>query len=105
MLPNEIDQLILQLAASIPPPQYNAFITAAHAALTEIDCNQLGEGLAYRRLRDLQKAHYDYPSDPPSRYEPRHYRGGHTKLAALPAIGAPDRAEGAQERNRFRRAG
>jgi len=54
MLPDEIDQLILQLAASIPPPEYDNFITAAYTVLTGIDCNQLGPGLAYRRLRDLQ---------------------------------------------------
>ena len=105
MLPDEIDQLILQLAASIPPPEYDNFITAAYTVLTGIDCNQLGPGLAYRRLRDLQKAHYDYPTDPPCRYEPRHYRAGHTKLAALPAIGRPDRAEDGVLRNRVKRAG
>jgi hypothetical protein len=102
-IPDEINQLILQLAASIPPPEYDNFITAAHAVLTEIDCNHLGVGLAYRRLRELQRSHYDYPPDPRAAHGPNHYRP--SKLSSLPPIGRPDRAEDGQLRNRFRRAG
>jgi len=100
MLPDEIDQLILQLAASIPPPEYDNFITAAYAVLTEIDCNQLGPGLAYRRLRDLQKRHYDYPPDARAICGPKHYRP--SRLATGPAIGADDPRAGGRERRALR---
>jgi hypothetical protein len=81
---DDVDQLVAELGASLGP-QYEAFASAAHAVLGEIDCNHLGVGLAYRLLRTLQRSHYDYPTDPPCRYEPRHHRAGATKLASLPA--------------------
>ena len=100
-IPDEIDQLVLQLAASLPPPQYFAFVAAAHAVLGEIDCNHLGVGLAYRRLRDLQRSHYDYPPDPRVAHGPRHWRRP-TKISSLPPIGAPDPREGGRDRRRFK---
>jgi hypothetical protein len=99
-LPAEIDELVLQLASSLPPPHYTAFIAAAHAALAEIDCNHLGPGTAYRRLRDLQKYHYDYPPDPRAARGPNHYRP--SKLVAAPALGRDDPRTGGRDRTRMR---
>jgi hypothetical protein len=53
---DDVDLLIYQLAASLPPPQYSAFIAAAHRALAGIP--HLGPGLAYRVLRELQRHHF-----------------------------------------------
>ena len=97
---DDVAALVSELGASLTPSQYSAFAAAAHAALG----NCSGPGAAYRILRDLQRCYFDPPADDPNRYAPRHWRRP-TKLSSLPPIGRPDRNEGAQERNRFRRAG
>jgi hypothetical protein len=96
-----VAQLILELSASLDPSQRAAFISAAQAALAEIDCNHLGLGLAYRRLRDLQRSHYDYPSDARVISGPRHQRRRPSKLAGAEPIGADDPRTGARDRHRF----
>jgi hypothetical protein len=97
-IPDEIDQLVVELGASLTPSQYTAFAAAAHAALG----NCSGPGAAYRILRDLQRNFYDPPRDAFVAHEgARHYRP--TKLTSLPPIGRPDRAEGGQQRNAWRR--
>jgi len=97
---DDVAAIVAELGASLSPSQYSAFAAAAHAALG----NCSGPGAAYRILRDLQRCYFDPPADDPNRYAPRHWRRP-TKLSSLPPIGRPDRAEGAQERNRFKRAG
>src|SRR6516165_1002482 len=94
---DEIDHLVGELAASLGN-QHSAFVAAAYAALG--GCS--GVGQAYRILRDIQRRHFDPPDDRSEAHAPRHYRRP-TKLSSLPPIGRPDRAEGAQERNRFKR--
>ena len=96
---DEIDRLIGELAASLGN-QHSAFVAAAYAALG--GCS--GVGQAYRILVPLQRQFFDPPDDAVEAHAPRHYRRP-TKLSSLPPIGAPDRAEGGQERNRFKRAG
>ena len=97
---DDVADVIAELGASLTPSQYSAFAAAAHAALG----NCSGPGAAYRILRDLQRNFFDPPTDMGTAHEgARHYRP--SKLASLPPIGRPDRAEGAQERNRFKRAG
>jgi hypothetical protein len=96
----DVDAVIAELGASLTPSQYSAFAAAAHAALG----NCSGPGAAYRILRGLQRNFFDPPTDMGTAHEgARHYRP--SKLAALPAIGRPDRAEDGQLRNRFRRVG
>jgi hypothetical protein len=58
-LPDEVDHLVVQLAASLPAPQHAAFVAAAEAALAGIPC--LGPGSAYRVLRELQRRYFDPP--------------------------------------------
>jgi hypothetical protein len=101
-LPDEVDLLVVQLAASLEPPQHAAFIDAARTALADIPC--LGPGSAYRVLVPLQRRFFDPPSDTIEAHAPKHYRRP-TKLSSLPPIGRPDRAEGGQQRNAWRRAG
>jgi hypothetical protein len=84
---DELELLILELGASLPPAQYNAFAAAAHVALG----NCSGVGIAYRILRDLQRSYFDPPADGPGRYEPRHFRRG--KPTDLPPL-ADDSARG-----------
>jgi hypothetical protein len=101
-IPDDVDSLISELTASLQPQQHAAFEAAARSALAGLEC--AGPGLAYRLLVPLQRAHFDPPDDAVEAHAPRHYRRP-TKLSSLPPIGRPDRAEGAQERNRFKRAG
>ena len=86
-LPDEVDLLIVQLAASLEPPQHAAFIDAARMALADIPC--LGPGSAYRVLVPLQRRFFDPPSDTVEAHAPRHYRRP-TKLSSLPPVGAED---------------
>jgi hypothetical protein len=97
---DDVAAVIAELGASLEPSQYHAFAAAAHAALG----NCSGPGAAYRILRDLQRSFFDPPDDVAAAHAPRHWRRP-TKLSSLPPIGRPDRNEGAQERNRFKRAG
>jgi len=83
-LPAEIDELVLQLAASLEPTQHHAFIAAARTALAGIPC--IGPGSAYRVLGPIQRQSFDPPSDARAIAGPHHNRGN--KLYALPAIGA-----------------
>jgi len=83
-IPDEIDEPILQLGASLAPPQHHAFIAAARTALAGIPC--IGPGSAYRVLAPLQRRFFDPPSDARAIAGPHHNRGN--KLYALPAIGA-----------------
>ena len=100
---DDTDPLIAELGASLTPSQYAAFEAAARDVLASLVCS--GPGSAYRALRDLQRRHFDPPADAIEAHAPKHYRAGSTKLSSLPPIGRPDRAEGGQQRNRFRRAG
>jgi hypothetical protein len=83
-LPDEVDLLVVQLAASLTPPQHNAFIEAARTALADIPC--LGPGSAYRILAPLQRRFFDPPDDAVEAHAgAKHYRP--SKLIAAPAIG------------------
>jgi hypothetical protein len=106
MFPYDIvDELIRELGASLERGRYEEFVAAAHAALAGLDCNHLGPGVVFRTLAGVQRQHWDPPPDSTTAHSfPRHYRAGRTKLASLPPIGRPDRAEGGRERNQFRRA-
>ena len=82
----EIDELILQLASPLHPPEYDAFIAAAQAVVGSIPC--VGVGSAYRALASLQARYVSYPPDPRIAAGPKHYR--QTKLMLLPPVGADD---------------
>ena len=86
-LPAEIDELVLQLAASLTPSQYDAFVIAARTTLAGIPC--IGPGSAYRVLVPLQRRFFDPPSDTVEAHAPKHYRRP-TKLSSLPSIGAAE---------------
>jgi hypothetical protein len=88
-IPDDVDQLVAELGASLTPAQYAAFESAARDVLASLVCS--GPGSAYRALRDLQRRHFDPPLDPRiANTGARHYRAGTSKLANLPAIGQPD---------------
>jgi len=101
-IPDDVDLLVVQLAASLSPTARDAFIAEARTALADIPC--LGPGVAYRLLAGLQRRHFDPPDDAVEAHAPRHYRRP-TKLSSLPPIGRPHGAEDGWRRNRFRRAG
>ena len=88
-IPDEIDELILQLGASLAPPQHHAFIAAARTALAGIPC--IGPGSAYRVLAPLQRRFFDPPSDARAIAGPHHNRGSRSNT--LPAIGAVEEPE------------
>ena len=85
-IPDEIDELVLQLAASLAPSQHDAFIAAARTALADIPC--IGPGSAYRVLAPLQRQFFDPPSDARVIAGPRHHQKN--KLNSLPPVGAED---------------
>jgi hypothetical protein len=89
---DDIDLLIYQLAASLPPPQYAAFIADAYRALAGIP--HLGCGLAYRVLRELQRHHFDPPPDKVASHPSSRHRRA-SKLASGPPL-----ADGREVSNR-----
>ena len=97
-IPDEIDGLLIELGASLPPPQRRAFEAAARAALAANACS--GCGAAYRLIGPLQRAFWDPPDDPRAAHTPRHNRS--SKLIQAEAIGADDVRAGARNRNRLR---
>jgi hypothetical protein len=89
MFSDEIDGLLVELAASLEPSQRRAFEAAARAALAAAGCS--GCGAAYRLLIPIQRAHWDPPSDERLAHSGPRHRGG--KLVNAPAISA-DSASG-----------
>src|SRR5215510_7526788 len=80
----EIDALLIELAASLVPPQRAAFEAAARAALATAGCS--GCGAAYRVLAPLQRAYWDPPPDDRLAHAgARHQR--RSKLAEAEPIG------------------
>src|SRR5262249_42665916 len=100
MISDEIDDLLIELAASLPPPQRAAFEAAARAALAAAGCS--GCGAAYRVLAPLQRGYWDPPDGDDLRREgARHFRP--SKLADGPPL-ADDSARGrASTRSRWLR--
>jgi len=94
----DVELLISELSASLP--RRGAFEAAARAALAAIPECQLGPGAAFRALRELQRLHFDAPSDDMRRVGARHHRS--SKLADGPPIGAEDPRTGARDRHRLR---
>src|SRR5262245_5320007 len=98
-IPDEIDGLLVELAASLTPPQRAAFEAAARAALAAVGCS--GCGAAYRVLAPLQRGYWDPPPDDrQANLGARHSRA--SKLVQAEPIGAPDQREGARDRRRLR---
>jgi hypothetical protein len=93
-IPAEIDELVLQLASSLAPSQYHAFIAAARTALAGIPC--IGPGSAYRVLVPLQRRFFDPPADNRALAGPRHFTPN--RLNSLPAIGIAEDPQGATRR-------
>jgi hypothetical protein len=81
-IPDEIDELVQQLSASLVPPQHNAFIAAARTALAAIPC--IGPGSAYRILAPLQRQFFDPPDDARAAAGPRHHKPN--RLNTLPPL-------------------
>jgi hypothetical protein len=96
-IPDEIEWLLVELSASLSPPRYSAFHTAARAALAGIPC--LGVGLAYRVLADLQRAHWDPPPSGQADAIPRHYFA-RSKLRDRSAIAVNNPRTGGHARRR-----
>jgi hypothetical protein len=97
----EFESLILELGASLIPPQRRAFEAAARAALAATSCS--GCGAAYRVLGPLQRAFFDPPSDARAISGARHHQT--SKLTDGPPIGASDPREGGRERRKFQTVG
>src|SRR5262245_22043568 len=99
-IPDEIDGLLVELAASLTPPQRAAFEAAARAALAATNCS--GCGAAYRVLAPLQRGFWDPPPDErQANSGARHYR--ESRLKAQSAIGAPDPREDGRARRAMAR--
>jgi hypothetical protein len=96
----EIDALLIELAASLTPPQRAAFEVAARAALAAAGCS--GCGAAYRVLAPLQRGYWDPPSDWATNAPVGVGSRKPSKLADGPPIGAEDPRTGARDRNRLR---
>jgi hypothetical protein len=96
MISDEIDALLIELAASLAPPQRAAFEAAARVVLVATNCS--GCGAAYRVLAPLQRGYWDPPVD--TRHMGARHRGN--KLADGPPIGAEDPRTGARDRHRLR---
>ena len=94
----DLDALIAELAASLAPGARNAFEVAARDVLRAAGCSGVGAG--YRLLRDVQRRHWDPPSDDMRREGARHLRP--SKLQNLPAVGTDDPRCGARDRHRLR---
>ena len=94
----EIDGLLAELAASLPPPQRAAFEVAARAALSAVNCS--GAGAAYRILAPLQRSFWDAPADGRTVTGARHHRS--SKLSQAEPIGASDPREDGRVRRAFR---
>ena len=99
MFSDEIDGLLVELAASLAPPQRAAFEVAARAALAATNCS--GCGAAYRLLAPLQRGFWDAPSDTRALAGPRHHRP--SKLSNGPPIGSADPREDGRARRAFAR--
>ena len=84
-IPDEIDELIFQLAASLDSLQHDAFIAAARTAVGNIPC--AGPGSAYRVLAALQRTYWDPPIGEQGARDSTGLRPG--KLANKPPIGRP----------------
>ena len=97
----DLDALIAELAASLAPGARNAFEVAARDVLRAAGCSGVGAG--YRLLRDVQRRHWDPPSDDMRREGARHLRP--SKLQNLPAVGTDDPRCGARDRHRLRVVG
>jgi hypothetical protein len=79
----DLEPLILELGASLPPPQRHAFEAAARAALAAVGCS--GPGAAFRLLAPLQRDFFDPPSDDRAAHGgARHQRS--SKLADGPPL-------------------
>jgi hypothetical protein len=102
MLPDDINSLVIQLSAPLPPSQHSAFIAAARRALA--DMPEPGVGSAYRALAELQKNFFTPPPDceaarPRGRYSTRRP----SKLIdGLPPVGADDPRTGGRARRALR---
>jgi hypothetical protein len=94
----DVDSLILELAASLVPPQRAAFEVAARAALSAVNCS--GSGAAYRLLAPLQRNFFDPPPDGRTVTGARHHRS--SKLSQAEPIGASDPREDGRVRRAFR---
>ena len=79
----DLDALISELAASLAPSARDAFELAARDVLQAAGCSGVGAG--YRLLRDVQRRHWDPPSDDMRREGARHRRS--SKLAEAPPLG------------------
>jgi hypothetical protein len=87
-IPDEIDELILQLGASLAPPQHHAFIAAARTALAGIPC--IGPGSAYRVLAPLQRQFFDPPSDARAIAGPHHCLSKRDRLSPIGVVEEPE---------------
>jgi hypothetical protein len=99
-IPDDVDSLVSELAASLVPPHRAAFVDAAHAALAGV--RGLGPGSAFRILAPLQRQHFDPPSDDRAAHGgARHQRS--SKLADGPPLDEDSARGRAQARTRWMR--
>jgi hypothetical protein len=97
----DVETLIIQLSASLPPAQSVAFIAAARSALAGVAC--LGPGVAYRILAQIQRRHFDPPLDRAAGVRPigLHMKRP-SKLIQAQAIGRDDPRSGGRVRHALR---
>ena len=97
----DAEQLISRLCGSLAPADRAAFRAAAESALSAVTC--VGEGVAFRVLRDVWRGYFHPPTDVEAGYHP--FEPGSRRLSKLangPPIGAPDPREGGRDRRRLK---
>jgi hypothetical protein len=95
----DLDALIVELGAALSPSARNAFELAARDVLQAAGCSGVGAG--YRLLRDVQRRHWDPPSDDMWREGARHQRS--SKLADGPPLDEDSARGRASTRSRWMR--
>src|SRR5262249_61466536 len=75
----DAEQLISRFCGSLAPPDRVAFRAAAESALSAVTC--VGEGVAFRILRDVWRGYFHPPSDQEAGYHP--FESGSRRVSKL----------------------
>jgi hypothetical protein len=97
----DAEQLINRFCGSLAPADRAAFRAAAESALRAVVC--VGEGVAFRVLRDVWRGYFHPPTDQEAGYHP--FEPGSRRLSKLangPPIGAEDPRTGGRDRRRLK---
>jgi hypothetical protein len=94
------EQLISRFCGALAPADRGAFRAAAESALSAVPC--VGEGIAFRILRDIWRGYFRPPSDWATNAPQGIGSRRPSKLSDGPPIGADDPRTGGRDRHRLR---